>query len=104
MNYNQDIWRLIKEKVEAEINAAKTAAETAAATELAKLTKGQGDNLPAAADFVGQLFVKTGATNPGLYISTGTTTPGWKAVATTDNISTAVGAHAELTTGVHGLT
>lgn len=81
MNYNQDIWRAIEEKVNAVVSAAQTAAERTAATELAKLTKGQGDDLPTAADFVGQLFVKTGTTNPGLYVSTGTTTPGWKAVS-----------------------
>ena len=81
MNYNQDIWRAIEEKVNAVVSAAQTAAETTAATALAKLTKGQGDTLPTAADFVGQLFVKTGTTNPGLYVSTGTTTPGWKAIS-----------------------
>ena len=93
MNYNQDIWRVIEEKVNAVVGDAITAAVT-------KITKGQGDTLPTAADFVGQLFVKTGSTNPGLYISTGTTTPDWKAVATTADITT----HAALTTGVHGLT
>ena len=41
----------------------------------------KGDTLPAAADFVGQLFVRTGTTDPGLYVSTGTTTPGWKTVS-----------------------
>ena len=74
MNYNQDIWRVIEEKVNAVVGEATAAA-------VAKITKGQGDTLPTAADFVGQLFVKTGTTNPGLYVSTCTTTPGWKAVS-----------------------
>lgn len=104
MAYNQDAWRMVEEKVTEKCDAAKAAAQTAAATELAKLFKGKADDLPAAADFIGQLFVKTGNTNPGLYISTGTTTPGWKAVATTDDVSSAVTTHAALTTGVHGLT
>ena len=97
MGYNQDAWRMVEEKVKAEASSAASAATQG-------IVKGKADDLPTAADFVGQLFVKTGTTNPGLYISTGTTTPGWKAVATTDDISTAVGAHAEITTGVHGLT
>lgn len=41
----------------------------------------KADSLPAKADFIGQLFVRTGNTDPGLYVSTGTTTPGWKAVS-----------------------
>ena len=73
MNYNQDAWRLVEAKVKAEISAAVSAATQGA-------IKGKADDLPTSADFVGQLFVKTGATNPGLYVSTGTTTPGWKAV------------------------
>ena len=101
MNYNQDAWRLVEEKVKAEISSAVSTAITNA---VKGVIKGKADDLPTAADFVGQLFVKTGATNPGLYVSTGTTTPGWKAVATTDDITTAIGAHAEITTGVHGLT
>lgn len=44
------------------------------------LFKGAGDTLPATADNVGQLFVKTGD-DAGLYVATGTTTPGWKAVS-----------------------
>ena len=101
MNYNQDAWRLVEEKVKAEISAA---VSTAISDAVQGAIKGKADTLPTAADFVGQLFVKTGTTNPGLYVSTGTTTPGWKPVATTDDISTAVTAHAEITTGVHGLT
>ena len=101
MNYNQDIWRAISEKVTVEIT---TAVSTAIGNAVKGVIKGKADDLPTAADFAGQLFVKTGATNPGLYVSTGTTTPGWKAVATTDDISTAVAAHAEIITGVHGLT
>lgn len=69
MNFNQDIWRAVEAKVsEAVANATQGA------------IKGKGDTLPDTADFVGQLFIKTGATNPGLYSATGTTTPGWKAV------------------------
>ena len=40
-----------------------------------------GDSVPTSASKVGQLFLRTGATDPGLYVSTGTTTPGWKAVS-----------------------
>lgn len=39
------------------------------------------DSEPSSASKVGQLFLRTGSNNPGLYISTGTTTPGWKAVS-----------------------
>lgn len=74
MGYNQDAWRMVKDKVE------ETSA-TAASAATKGLVKGKADDLPTAADFVGQLFVKTGTTNPGLYVSTGTTTPGWKAVS-----------------------
>ena len=101
MAYNEDAWRLVEEKVREVVSGAVTTAVSAA---VAGITKGKADDLPAAADFIGQLFVKTGNTNPGLYISTGTTMPGWKSVATTDDISTAVTAHAAITTGVHGLT
>ena len=101
MNYNQDAWRLIEEKVNAVVNSAVSTAINAATQ---GAIKDKGDTPPDSADFVGQLFIRTGATDPGLYVSTGTTTPGWKLVATTNDITTAVGAHAELTTGVHGLT
>ena len=69
MNYNQDIWRAIEEKVAEAVKGA-----------VAGVIAGSGDDLPASAAKVGQLFLKTGTTNPGLYVSTGTTTPGWKAV------------------------
>lgn len=68
--FNQDAWRLVEEKV---------AEAVAAATQGA--VKGKGDTLPDAADFIGQLFVRTGETDPGLYVATGTTTPGWKTVS-----------------------
>jgi hypothetical protein len=42
---------------------------------------GTGADLPTKATYVGQLFIRTGATSPGLYVSTGTTTPGWKTVS-----------------------
>lgn len=66
--YNQDAWRLVEEPV-------RDAAKKAVAEFVSK-----GDALPSAADFVGQMFVKTGSTGAGLYVATGTTTPGWKAV------------------------
>ena len=69
MPSNQDAVRLVKEFVEKVV-----------ADAISPLFKGLGDNLPASADKVGQLFIKTGSTNPGLYVSTGTTTPGWKTV------------------------
>lgn len=78
MGYNQDAWRMVEEKVKAE---ASSAASSAASAATQGLVKGKGDSLPAAADFVGQLFIRTGTTNPGLYSATGTTTPGWTAVA-----------------------
>lgn len=60
----------------AEIGASGSAAAAKTATDYI----GKGDSLPASAAFVGQLFVRTGATSPGLYVSTGTSTPGWKTV------------------------
>lgn len=70
MPSNKNAVRLVKEFVEKTVSDA-----------VKELFKGSGDNLPASADKVGQLFIKTGTTNPGLYVSTGTTTPGWKAVS-----------------------
>lgn len=84
--YNQDAWRMVEEPVKAAIDAKITAADIAgtaeekAAAAVAVYIKGMADDLPAAADFIGQMFIKTGATNPGLYSSTGTTTPAWKKV------------------------
>lgn len=66
---NQDAVRLVETFVKEE-----------AAKAVGVFIKGKADDLPTAADFVGQLFVKTGTTNPGLYVATGTTTPAWKAV------------------------
>ena len=74
MNYNRDAWRLVEEKVKAEISSAVSTAITNA---VKGVIKGKADDLPTSADFVGQLFIKTGTTNPGLYCATGTTTPGW---------------------------
>lgn len=70
MNYNQDIWRAVEEKVAEAVKGA-----------VAGVIAGSGDDLPASAAKVGQLFLKTGTTNPGLYISVGTTTPDWRNVA-----------------------
>ena len=70
MNINADVLRVIKPYIDEAIATATTA-----------VYKGKGDDLPAAADKIGQLFVKTGATNPGVYIATGTTTPNWTLVA-----------------------
>lgn len=80
--YNQDAWRMVEQKVNEVVSSTVTSTVTSAVSAaVAGITKGKGDDLPAAADFVGQLFVKTGTTNPGLYVSTGTETPGWKAVS-----------------------
>jgi hypothetical protein len=65
-NINKDVLRVINGYIDEKIG---------------EISAGKGDSLPTAADFIGQLFVKTGSTNPGLYVSTGTTTPGWKAVS-----------------------
>lgn len=78
MGYNQDAWRMVEEKV---TEVATSAANTAASAATQGLVKGKADTLPTSADFVGQLFIKTGTTNPGLYSATGTTTPGWTLVA-----------------------
>ena len=86
---NADAVRLIKPYVENAISAAISSAltaddgaiKTAIANAVKEVYAGSGGTLPAAADKIGQLFVKTGATNPGLYISTGTSTPGWTLVA-----------------------
>ena len=86
--YNQDAVRLVKPWVEETISNAIAAAitaedgaiKTAIDTAVGELFAGAGDDLPAAAAKVGQLFIKTGSTSPGLYVSTGTTTPGWKTV------------------------
>ena len=90
---NADAVRLVKPYVENAIAAAISPAltnaltaddgaiKTAIANAVGKYFKGTGDSLPASADVVGQLFVRTGATSPGLYVSTGTTTPGWKTVS-----------------------
>lgn len=85
MEANQDAVRLVKPYVDQKITEAVATAGAAATTAVATATqgviKGKADALPAAADFVGQLFIRTGATDPGLYVATGTTTPGWKAVS-----------------------
>jgi hypothetical protein len=90
---NADAVRLVKPYVENAIASAISAAltnaltaddgaiKTAIANAVGAYFKGTGDSLPASADVVGQLFVRTGATSPGLYVSTGTTTPGWKTVS-----------------------
>ena len=90
---NADAVRLVKPYVDNAIAAAISSAltnaltaedgaiKTAIANAVGKYFKGTGDSLPASADVVGQLFVRTGATSPGLYVSTGTTTPGWKTVS-----------------------
>ena len=90
---NADAVRLVKPYVENAIAAAISSAltnaltaedgaiKTAIANAVGKYFKGTGDSLPASADVIGQLFVRTGATSPGLYVSTGTTTPGWKTVS-----------------------
>ena len=78
MEPNQDAVRLVKPYVDKKAGEAASAAANAA---VGKLFKGEGDDLPTAADKIGKLFIKTGSTNPGLYVSTGTTTPGWKAVS-----------------------
>lgn len=90
---NADAVRLVKPYVDNAIAAAISSAltnaltadngaiKTAIANAVGKYFKGTGDSLPASADMVGQLFVRTGATSPGLYVSTGTTTPGWKTVS-----------------------
>ena len=66
MNINQDVLRVIKPYI-----------DEAIAKAIGGITKGSGESLPTSADFVGQLFLKTG---DGLYVSTGTTTPAWKAI------------------------
>ena len=90
---NADAVRLVKPYVDSAVAAAISSAltnaltaddgaiKTAIANAVGKYFKGTGDSLPASADMVGQLFVRTGATSPGLYVSTGTTTPGWKTVS-----------------------
>ena len=82
---NPRISELMKDDLAAlSASAASTAeakANAAAAAAVAVFFKGKADTLPTAADFIGQLFVRTGSTSPGLYVSTGTTTPGWKAVS-----------------------
>lgn len=90
---NADAVRLIRPYVENAISAAISSAlttaltaddgaiKTAIANAVKEVYAGSGGTLPAAADKIGQLFVKTGDTNPGLYIATGTTTPGWTLVA-----------------------
>ncbi len=90
---NADAVRLVKPYVENAIASAISSAltnaltaddgaiKTAIANAVKAIFAGTGDNLPAAADVVGQLFIRTGATSPGLYVSTGTTTPGWKTVS-----------------------
>ena len=90
---NADAVRLVKPYVDnaiaaaisSAINNALTAEDGAIKTAIANAVKGifagSGDSLPAKADVVGQLFIRTGATSPGLYVSTGTTTPEWKTVS-----------------------
>ena len=90
---NADAVRLVKPYVENAIAAAISSAittaltaddgaiKTAIANAVKTVYAGSGDTLPSSSDKIGQLFVKTGATNPGLYISAGTTTPGWTLVA-----------------------
>ena len=56
-------------------------ATTAATDAATSVLKGKGDSLPDAADNIGQLFIRTGATSPGIYMSSGTTTPGWTLIA-----------------------
>lgn len=61
--------------------ATSTAVSTVAEFEAKKAAAvASGESTPAKADFIGQLFVKTG-TGAGLYISSGTTTPGWTLIA-----------------------
>jgi hypothetical protein len=74
---NKDVLRVIK----GYIDGALAETEASAEAKTGEIYKGKGDDYPTSADFVGQLFIKTGSTNPGLYVSTGTTTPGWKAVS-----------------------
>lgn len=68
-NYNKDAVRLVKPYIDAAIKEALGGFIVI------------GDTEPSSAAAVGQLFLRTGSTNPGLYVSTGTTTPGWKAVS-----------------------
>ncbi len=89
---NADAVRLVKPYVDNAIAAAIISAitgalaeggavKTAIAAAVKEMYAGSGDTLPTSSEKIGQLFVKTGATNPGLYISAGTTTPGWTLVA-----------------------
>ena len=75
-NINKDVLRVIKGYIDEAVAGAKASVEA----KTGEVYKGKGDDLPTSADYVGQLFIKTGSTNPGLYVSTGTTTPGWKTV------------------------
>lgn len=69
------------EKALADAATSATTIATAKANEaVGVLFCGTGAELPAAATYVGQLFIKTGS-SAGLYVSTGTTTPGWKTVS-----------------------
>jgi hypothetical protein len=75
-NINKDVLRVIK----GYIDEALAETEASAEAKTGEIYKGKGDDLPTSADFVGQLFIKTGSTSPGLYVAPGTTTPGWKTV------------------------
>ena len=72
-NINKDVLRVIKGFIDEAVGGAEA--------KTGEVYKGKGDDLPTSADYIGQLFIKTGSTNPGLYVATGTTTPGWKAVS-----------------------
>jgi len=91
---NADAVRLVKPYVEKAIAAAiagaladggavKTAISSAVSSGVSEIYLGSGDDLPTSKTAkVGQLFVKTGNTNPGLYVCTAQTssTSTWKAV------------------------
>jgi len=92
---NADAVRLVKPYVERTVAAAITSALAdggAVQTAIAAAVKagvealylGSGDNLPTGKTaVVGQLFVRTGATSPGLYVCTAQTssTSTWKTVS-----------------------
>ena len=93
--YNADAVRLVKPYVDQAISSAFTNALAeggAVATAIGNAVKagvealylGSADALPTSKTAkVGQLFVKTGSTNPGLYVCTASTssTSTWKAVS-----------------------
>ncbi len=74
---------IIKKAIDDALTDAATEATTIAAAQAAAAVGvfiSKAASLPTKADFVGQLFVKTGD-DAGLYVSTGTTTPGWQTVS-----------------------